>query len=123
MSLVSLTFGKGKQDFSVRAPIKITQPYESFHAKAGEENKLEVVKVCKFYKLDDIYVVGKIVSGVVGENMAAVVNGKNCQVLELTCKYKGAPIAGSGMTVGVMLRGAESSAIERGGLLQFVGAG
>ncbi|MBU0661966.1 hypothetical protein KKH30_00475 [Candidatus Micrarchaeota archaeon] len=122
MSLISLTFGKGREAMVVQPHIQITNPQDSFREVEGVENRVEVVKVCKFFNSEGVYVVGKVLSGVIAERMRANVNGWECEITELECKYKGADVAKEGMTVGLMVRGVEKEAFGSGEVLQFTSA-
>lgn len=119
MSLVSLTFGRGREEFSVKPHIQITRPEDRFASAEGIENRFEVLRVCNFYKIDDLYIVGKIISGVVEERMTTSINGRKCEVVELECKYRGAEIAGTGMTVGLLVRGPAKGDVGNGEILTF----
>jgi len=122
MSLISLTFGNGngnKNKFSVREEIEIIQPWHSIKVDENTENKLLVKKVCSFYKLEEKYIVGEIVSGVVKEGMFGKSNGKQFRVIELNCKMKDAPIAKAGMTVGLLVEGIEESDIAKDSEIVF----
>ena len=109
MSLISLTFGNGKNKFSVTHAIEVIQPWHNIKARDGVENRLIVKKICSFYKLSEKYIVGEIVSGVVGEGMVGKINGKEFKILELNCKLKDAPIAKTGMTIGILVEGIEET--------------
>ncbi len=116
MSLISLTFGNNNANgnkFSMKPQMEVIQPWHSIKIQPGVENKLLVKKVCSFYKLSEKYIVGEIVSGVVGEGMLGSTNGKKFKILELNCKIKDSPIAKAGMTVGLLIEGIEESDIEK----------
>ncbi len=113
MSLISLTFGNKNNAFSVKPMMEVIQPWHNLKVSEGVENKLVVKKFCGFYKLSEIYIVGKITSGVVQEGMVGSVNGKSFRVIEVDCKMKGAPIAGEGMTVGLLVEGVQPNDLQK----------
>lgn len=119
MSLVSLTFGEKRNSFSVSAAIQVTRPADCIKIDPNIENRLEVVKSCYFFKNNEPYIVGNIVSGAVAERMRGTVNGKSFEVIELDSKYGDAGIAKKGMTVGLSVKGLENETIEKGTSILF----
>lgn len=117
MSLVSLTFGDGKK-MSYEAPIQVVRPFDKFKDNPNVENRLEVKKACVFYNHKELYIVGKIISGVVSEQMEGFINGTRFKVIELESKHAG-PIAGAGMTIGLVIPHLEEGLIKNGDLVSF----
>jgi GTPase len=77
------------------------------------------VKSCFFYKHNEPYIVGNIVSGVIAEKMTGEINGKSFEVIELNSKYGDAGIAKKGMTVGICVKGLENESIQKGAVIVF----
>jgi hypothetical protein len=119
MSLISLTFGDRKNNFSCGPEIQVTRPSDCIKAIPGVENRVEVVKSCFFYKQNEPYIVANIVSGVVSEKMTGSLNGKSFEIVELNSKYGNAGIAKKGMTIGLMVKGLENEAIPKGTTISF----
>ena len=113
MSLVSLTFGAGKSEFSVKAPIQVLTPEDQIHVQPGVENKAQVKKACQFLGQTDVYLVAQVVSGVVASSMKGEINGRGFEIVELESKY-GKRIAKTGMTIGLTVRGISKDAFSQG---------
>lgn len=119
MSLVSLTFGEKRNSFSVAPCIQVTRPADCIKVDPNIENKMEVVKSCFFFKHNEPYIVGNIVSGVVSEKMRGTVNGKSFDIIELDSKYGDAGIAKKGMTIGLSVKGLTNENIDKGTVIVF----
>ncbi|MFH1256639.1 MAG: hypothetical protein V1494_05090 [Candidatus Diapherotrites archaeon] len=119
MGLVSLTFGEGRNSFSVAPQISIIQPMDGLRVDPNIENKLEVKKVCQFLGHDDLYIVGEVKSGVVGETMCSKIGDNTLEIVELECKFRGARKAKPGMMIGITCKGAPREAIDKGLVLEF----
>lgn len=119
MGLVSLTFGERRNSFSVSAAIQVIRPADYIKIDPAVENRVEVVKSCFFFKHNEPYIVGNIVSGAVAEGMQGTVNGKTFEIIELDSKYGNAGIAKKGMSVGLSVRGLENEIIEKGATIVF----
>ena len=119
MSLVSLTFGERRNNFAWAPHIQVMRPSDNIKADPCVENKIEVLKSCFFYKHDEPYIVGNIISGVVSDKMRGVVNGKCFEIEELNSKYGDAGIAKQGMTIGIMARGLKNEEIQKGAVIVF----
>ncbi|MDD5163268.1 MAG: hypothetical protein PHD95_03610 [Candidatus ainarchaeum sp.] len=117
MSLAGLTFGVGKQSFSVPPMMHVFYPKDSIKIDPNVENKLQVIKVSSFYNTDDIYVVAQVISGVVKDNMSFSINGKKILVPEIESKLKG--VAKQGMNVGFSLQGIAVEEIAKGAVLDM----
>lgn len=118
MSLVSLTFGSGKSEFSVKAPISVLTPEDQIAIDPAVENRLEIKKACQFLGHTDVYLVGQIVSGVVTNSMKGQVNGLDFEIVELESKI-GHRIAKTGMTVGLTVRGIQKDLFKQGSIVTF----
>jgi len=115
-----LTFGNGsKNRFSLKPDMEVMQPWHNIKIDANTENKLVVKKACNFYKRTETYIIGEIISGVVQEGMRAKAKDKEFKVLELDCRMKGAPIAKSGMVVGLTVEGIHCTDLEKDSVLVF----
>lgn len=119
MSLISLTFGDRKNNFSVSPEIQVTRPSDSIKVDPSVENKFEVVKSSFFFQQNEPYIVGNIVSGVVAQGMRGKVNGRNFEIVELDSKYGSAGIAKEGMSVGISVNGLGSELIGKGTIIVF----
>ncbi|MBN1941641.1 MAG: hypothetical protein JW772_05705 [Candidatus Diapherotrites archaeon] len=117
MGLISLTFGTGKQNLSVQAMRDILYPKDAIQCQPGQENRLEIIKVCTFYNSPDVYVVGKVMSGLVKEDMHCHFNGRKVFISDLDSKLKG--IAKQGMTVGFNVEGISPKELSKGDVLEF----
>lgn len=117
MSLVSLTFGSGKSQFSVRPAIAVLNPWDKIKVDPSIENKVEVKKVCQFLGCEEVYIVGQITSGVVTDRMKGHNKDFTFEIVELESKYRG--VAKQGMTVGLLVKGISKEAVCRGDTLTF----
>lgn len=118
MSLVSLTFGVGKSEFSVKAPIQVLTPEDQIQILPGVENKAQIKKACQFLGHSDVYLVAQVTSGVVANTMKGEVNGQGFEIVELESKY-GHRIAKQGMTIGLTVRGITKEAFKEGSQISF----
>ena len=118
MSLVSLTFGSGKSQFSVKPAIAVINPWDKIKVDPTVENKVEVKKVCQFLGCEEVYVVGQITSGVVTGQMKGSSRDKTFEIVELESKY-GHNVAKQGMTVGLLIKGIPKELVCRGDTLVF----
>lgn len=119
MSLITLTFGHARSEFSVKPALQITTPQDAIKVVPGSESKVQVKKACQFLGFSDVYVVGQIVSGVVSPNMKGTLDGNTMEIVELESKY-GNRAAKEGMTVGLTVRGIPKEAVKEGSILSFV---
>lgn len=117
MSLVTLTFGYGKQDFSVPSMMHVSYPKDHIKLDPNTENKLEVLKVTTFYNCPDVYLVGRVISGVVKETMHSRFQGKEITVSKLDSQLKG--IGKQGSVVGFNIEGFSPEDISKGTILDF----
>jgi hypothetical protein len=117
MSLAALTFGAGKQSFSVPTMMHVFYPKDSIKIDPNVENKIQVLKVSTFYNTNDIYIIGQVISGVVKDNMSFCVNGKKICVPEIDSKLKG--VAKQGMNLGFSLQGITAEEIAKGTVLDI----
>ncbi len=118
MSLVSLTFGVGKSEFSVKAPIQVLTPEDQIQILPGVENKAQIKKACQFLGHVDVYLVAQVTSGVVANTMKGEVNGQGFEIVELESKY-GHRIAKQGMTIGLTVHGISKNAFKEGSQISF----
>lgn len=119
MSLISLTFGEGKSEFSVKAPIQVITPEDQIQIKPDVENKVQIRKACQFLGHSDVYVVAQVVSGVVANTMKGEVDGRYFEIVELESKI-GHRIAKQGMTIGLTVRGISKDAFKKGCHVTFI---
>ncbi len=120
MSLVSLTFGEKRNNFTnTGIAIQIIRPSDCIKIDPNAENKIEVVKCCFFFKTNEPYIVGNIISGAVCERMRGTVNGKEFEIIELDSKYGDAGKAKKGMSIGLTVKGLENEIIEKGTVIDF----
>jgi len=117
LSLVSLTFGERRNNFSRYSEIEVLTPADCIKIDPNVENRLEVVKSCFFFKHNEPYIVGNIVSGVVAENMRGKLNGKEFEIVEVNSKY--GCIGKKGMTIGLMVKGLTNEQIAKGATITF----
>lgn len=117
MSLVSLTFGAGKQSFSVPTMMHVFYPKDSIQVKPGVANKLQILKVSTFYNSPEVYIVGQVISGVLKDKMVFDFNGRKVFVSEIDSKLKG--VAKEGMTIGFSLLGISPGEFTKGSVLEF----
>lgn len=117
MSLVSLTFGTGKSEFSVKPAISVINPWDRIKVDPNVENKVEIKKVCQFLGCEEVYIVGQITSGVVSDQMNGLIKGSMFEIVELESKYRG--VAKQGMTVGLLVKGVSKDQFCRGDTLTF----
>lgn len=118
MSLVSLTFGNGKSEFSVKAAIQVLTPEDQIQVKPGVENRAMVKKACQFLGHTDVYLVAQITSGVIANTMKGEIQGQGFEIVELESKY-GHRMAKQGMTIGLTVRGISKDAFKTGAQINF----
>ena len=119
MSLITLTFGYGKERLSVFPHMRITEPLSDIEVPAGSVNKLQVKKVCQFYGDREVYVLGTVVSGFVGKDMSGKANGKFFDVVDMECKFPRAKYAKQGMAIGLFVKNISKEALENTEFLEF----
>ncbi len=117
MSLISLTFGKGKEAPSC-SQIEIDSPARRIKIDNSAENKIEVLKACTFFKASFVYIVGQIVCGVVKEQMVGSCNGKQFSIDEVESKIGNA--AKQGMNVGLCVSGISLGDVKKGDVISLI---
>ncbi|MCR4369371.1 MAG: hypothetical protein NUV67_05700 [archaeon] len=122
MSLVTLTFGaKSKESFNATPHAAISTPEDRMRermAKNGATGGVALVrKACRFFSLEEVYLVAEVKDGFLAEGMTATLNGRNVEVLGVESKYGNA--AQKGMTVGITVRGVAQSDFSDGTELMF----
>lgn len=114
MSLVSLTFGYGKApSTSTGVRMFIQKPLANIRTNPNEENAIEIVKTSQFFGQQDIYVIARVVSGVMLQNTNININGNLCMVSEIESKL-GKTNAKKGMLVSFFIPGQYGSLLEKG---------
>jgi len=116
MSLISLTFGKGKEAPSC-SQIEIDSPARRIKIDNSSENKIEVLKACVFFKASFVYIVGQIVCGVVKEQMVGNCNGKQFSIDEVESKIGNA--GKQGMNVGLCVSGIQLDDVKKGDVIEL----
>ena len=124
MSLVSLTFGNGREKMSVASHIQVIhRPEDNIKADRGAVPAFEVQKVSTFLGFNGIYLIGKVTKGIIAPAMIGkVTNGKTFRVTEIESKYPNCEVGKQGMTVGLSIEGVEKEDIDRGHVLTFMTA-
>jgi len=117
MSLVTLTFGYGKQNFSVPPMMHISHPKDHIKIDPDSENKLEVLKIVTFYKNPELYIVGRVISGAVKEDMQCTFRGQEIGISCFDSHLKG--IGKQGMVVGFNIQGISKKELSKGDVLEF----
>ena len=119
MGLVSLTFGEGRNNFSIKPHIEVIRPEDVIEYDATAEPTFEVVKVSTFYGSDEVYLVGKVVSGKIEPKMKGRVGEKTFMVEEINSKYPKCTYAKQGMTVGMSTAGLRKEEVQTGSVIAF----
>lgn len=114
MSLVSLTFGRGK-NVPICSEIEVTRPIDMIKSGPACESKVEVIKACTFFNASFVYIVGQILSGVVREDMVGNCNGKQFSISEVESKLGNA--AKEGMNVGICANGIDLNDVKKGDVI------
>lgn len=115
MSLVTLTFG----DRGYTGNIEVVRPQDHIKVDSTQNGQVLIQKVDSFIGLEGVYVIAKVMSGIVGEKMTATIQGKTMEVREVENKYPGCKVGKQGMTVGLHLRGVYKEDLEKGMTLSF----
>ncbi|MCD6434489.1 MAG: hypothetical protein J7L14_02670 [Candidatus Diapherotrites archaeon] len=115
MSLITLTFAK-KDCYIAKEHTLIVKPGQNLR-NSSERAVVKITKVCSFYNVEEPYLLGEVVSGVLSEDMVAEINGKLVRIETMDSKYEG--VAKEGMRVGIMLTGIKSEEIPKEGVLEF----
>lgn len=118
MSLISLTFGEKKQSFSTDL-ISISTPLDRMEVDPNEANSVKVKKVCQFFGDSDLYLVCKVVSGAITEQMIGKCEGKSLEIKKIDSKYPRSKIAKKGMTVGLSVSGVQKSDVNKDYIINF----
>lgn len=118
MGLASLIFS-GKDNSNYGRDITLAMHAHDINSDPLIENKLRVRKACQFYGMDELYVMGEVVSGCVTTNMKGSCNNKILFVAELECKYPGVTRAKKGMKIGLMVYGVEREDLREGDTITF----
>lgn len=121
MSLVSLTFGEGRNKMSVQSELQVlSRPVDHIKVSPGAEPKLEVQKVSTFLGFDGVYIIGKVTSGVVSASMMGIsTSGKTFKISEIESKYPNCAVGKQGMTVGISAHGVSKDDITQGSVIIF----
>jgi translation elongation factor EF-1alpha len=121
MSLVSLTFGDGRNKMSVQSELQVlSRPSDHIRVAPGSEPKLEVQKVSTFLGFDGVYIIGKVTSGVVAPTMMGVsANGKVFKISEIESKYPNCAVGKQGMTIGISAHGISKEDVAQGATIFF----
>jgi hypothetical protein len=116
MSLITLTFGYGNNarnnnglGYNNLVHTKICSPASNLKYKKGT---LKVKKVCEFFNLNELYVIGEVLEGAISQSMKATINGNECIIKEIESKY--GAIGKKGSTVGALVEGLDKEDIEVG---------
>jgi translation elongation factor EF-1alpha len=121
MSLVSLTFGEGRNKMSVSSELQVlSRPEDHIKVLPGSEPRLEVQKVSTFLGFDGVYIIGKVTSGVVAPNMKGTIQtGKKFSISEIESKYPNCAVGKQGMTIGISAHGVSKDEILQGSTIIF----
>jgi GTPase len=119
MSLVSLTFGEGRNK-PVLSQIQITRPEDHIKVEEGAEPIVEVQRVSTFLGFEGVYIIGKVTSGIVSPKMLGIAeDGQTFRVTEIESKYPNCAVGKEGMTIGISAEGIERLEIEKGSTITF----
>ena len=119
MGLVSLTFGEGRNSFSVKPYIEVIRPEDVIEYDAHSAPTFEVVKVSTFYGSDEVYLVGKVLAGKIEPRMHGRIGEKAFIVEEINSKYPKCTYAKQGMTVGMSTQGLNKEDVQAGTIISF----
>ena len=121
MSLISLTFANGRNDFYNNPNALISTPETRLNQRmqrAGEGKGTAVVKkACRFFSHDDVFILAEVADGFVAENMKANFGEREIRVISLESKYGRA--AKKGMIVGMSVAGIDTDELPAGATLNF----
>ncbi len=120
MSLVSLTFGDGRNRMSVPSQLTITRPQDHIKVPQGAEPKLEIQKVSTFLGFNGVYIIGKVTSGAISQEMCGIAtNGKKFKITEIESKYPNCNLFKQGMTIGMSVEGIDKEDVDKGEMVRF----
>lgn len=122
MSLITLTFGYGRERLKAFPDVWIKHPGDA-EIPTDSANQLKVKKVCQFFGDTEVYVLGTVVSGVVGKCMQGKVNGKSFDVVDMECKYPDARYAKQGMNIGIFVKGIAREELANQDIIEFMPTG
>ncbi|MBN2127228.1 MAG: hypothetical protein JW703_02430 [Candidatus Diapherotrites archaeon] len=113
MSLITLTFGNGNLSrnpyFGNSAHTGVRSPISGLKNKSGT---IKVKKICQFFNVDELYIIGEVMEGAISESMKAIVNGNQCTVKEVESKY--GAIGKKGLLIGALVQGLDKEDVEIG---------
>ena len=121
MSLITLTFANGRNDFYNNPNAFVSTPESRLNQRmlregAGKGTAV-VKKACRFYSHDDVFILAEVADGFVSENMKANFGEKEVRVLSLESKY--GRTAKKGMIVGMSVSGIDDDELPAGSTLNF----
>lgn len=120
MSLVSLTFGSGKAQSVSGIRMFVQKPLQNLKINPNEENKLEVIKASQFFGHENVFVIAKVASGVLLQDMSVDVNGKICKIVGEIESKLGKTNAKKGMLVSFFLQGIDKDELQKGQVVNCV---
>jgi len=116
MSLASLTFGNKNSATGYHKPSKHATEFANITIPKGQEqSSLEIRKVCSFYNLSELYLVCKVISGFISQDMKIKVNDQLFDITELEANK---PIGSQGMAVGLLVKGLSQDAVSKGEIIE-----
>ncbi|VVC00181.1 Uncharacterised protein [uncultured archaeon] len=121
MSLITLTFANGRNDFYNNPNALVSSPESRLNQRmlrdgAGKGTAV-VKKACRFYSHDDVFILAEVADGFVAENMKASFGDKEVRVVSLESKYGRS--AKKGMIVGMSVSGIDEEELPIGSTLNF----
>lgn len=121
MSLISLTFANGRDDFYNNPNALVSTPESRLNQRIGMKGAGKgtaiVKKVCRFYSHEDVFVLAEVQDGFLAENMKASFGEREIKVISLESKYGRA--AKKGMIVGMSIAGVHEDELPSGSTLNF----
>ncbi|MDO8627256.1 MAG: hypothetical protein Q7K42_02220, partial [Candidatus Diapherotrites archaeon] len=99
-----------KKDISkLQKGIEIISPKEIALRQIQAENRVKIIKSCKFVAMQGSYFVIEILSGAIKEGMVAHYNGKSLNIKEVESKLGN--VAKTGMNAGIVVHGIEADEV------------
>ena len=121
MSLTTLTFANGRNDFYNSTNALVSTPESRLSQRMMREGAGKgtavVKKACRFYSHDDVFILAEVEDGFVAERMKANFDGREINIVSLESKYGRA--AKKGMMVGMSVQGVHEDDLPVGSKLNF----
>ena len=117
MSLSSLTFGVGREPSAAGPRMFVQKPLSDLKIDPTEQNRIEIIKTAEFFGHENVYVIARVVSGVMLQNKCIQLGEKLYKIEEIESKL-GKTNAKKGMTVSFFVPVEYKEELKKGTLIE-----